>query len=74
MNKSYVDFLQLISKTPEHMGSFAKENNISSLQMSSIISHLERVGYIKQFGTFRRKVQITDSGSKALSQALSILK
>lgn len=73
LNKSYVDFLQLISKTSEHMGSFAKENNISSLQMSSIISHLERVGYIKQFGTFRRKVQITDTGSKALSQALSIL-
>jgi len=62
LNPKYVSFLELVSKTPDKVGRFAKDNNMASLQMSSMISHLTRVGYINEKGMFRRKVEITDKG------------
>mgnify|MGYP000894741991 CR=1 FL=1 len=62
LNPRYVRFLEMALNTPDKVGIFAKENNLASLQMSSMISHLVRRGYINEKGMFKRKVKITDKG------------
>lgn len=62
LNIKYVKFLEMAQNNPDKLGAFAKEYNMASLQMSSMISHLVRRGYIKEKGMFKRKVEITDNG------------
>ena len=64
LNTKYVNFLDMALNRPDEIGLFAKNHNMSSLQMSSMISHLNRRGYIKEKGMFRRKVEVTDKANK----------
>lgn len=68
LNSKYVKFLQMALKSSDKIGAFAKENNLGSLQMSSMISHLVRRGYIKEKGMFKRKVIITDKGKSMVTK------
>ncbi|WP_026895255.1 sodium:solute symporter family protein [Clostridiisalibacter paucivorans] len=66
LNKKYLKFLEITFNEKEKIGSFPKEYNMSSLQMSSMISHLNRRGYINEKGLFKRKVEITDLGKSMI--------
>jgi SSS family solute:Na+ symporter len=67
----YLDFLTIAAENPSVLGNFAKENKLGSLQMSSMISHLARRGYIKEKGLFKRKVEITQSGIQIVKKYAS---
>ncbi len=68
LNKKYVMFLKTVADSPGQLSSFAKDNKMASLQMSSMISHLTRRGYINEKGMFKRKVEITDKGKSMVSK------
>ncbi len=68
LNTKYIKFIELANKNPEKIGTFAKEYSMSSLQMSSMISHLARRGYVKETGMFRRYVKLTDKGTSVLQK------
>ena len=68
LNPVYVSFLNMALHNPNKLGTFPKENKLLSLQMSSMISHLTRRGYIKEKGMFKRKVEITDKGKSILEK------
>lgn len=71
LNPKYIKFLEVAESNPDKIGKFAKENNMASLQMSSMISHLTRRGYIVEKGMFKRQVEITEKG-KAMVQKYAI--
>ncbi|MEL7647336.1 MAG: sodium:solute symporter family protein [Sedimentibacter sp.] len=68
LNTKYLKFIEMAKNNPEKIGLFAKEFNMGSLQMSSMISHLTRRGYIKETGMFKRQVEITDKGNSILQK------
>lgn len=68
LNPRYLKFIEMAKKEPEKIGLFAKELKMGSLQMSSMISHLTRRGYIKEKGMFKRQVEITDKGNSILKK------
>lgn len=68
LTPKYVDFLEIVLKDPDKAGKFAKDHDMGSLQMSSMISHLARRGYILEKGMFKRKVEITEKGKSIVSQ------
>ncbi|AOT69916.1 sodium:solute symporter family protein [Geosporobacter ferrireducens] len=68
LNSKYVDFLEIVLEDSYKVGKFAKDHDMGSLQMSSMISHLTRRGYIIEKGMFKRKVEITDKGKSIVSK------
>jgi SSS family solute:Na+ symporter len=68
LNPKYLKFIDMAKNEPEKIGLFAKEFKMGSLQMSSMISHLARRGYVKEKGMFKRQVEITDKGNKILQK------
>lgn len=72
LNTKYIKFIELTKNNPEKIGTFAKEYKMSSLQMSSMISHLSRRGYVKETGMFRRFVKLTDKGNSVLQKYASM--
>ncbi len=68
LNPKYIKFIEVSKNNAQKIGSFAKEYGMGSLQMSSMISHLTRRGYIKEKGMFRRKVEITEKGNSILKK------
>jgi SSS family solute:Na+ symporter len=64
----YYRFLEMAQNSPDKIGRFAKENNMASLQMSSMISHLTRRGYINEKGMFKRQVEITEKGKSLIQK------
>ena len=67
INPKYLDFINTALSNPEALANFARNNSMGSLQMSSMISHLTRRGYIDEKGIFKRKVLVTSAG-KELAQ------
>ncbi|MDI6602449.1 MAG: winged helix-turn-helix domain-containing protein, partial [Thermoanaerobacteraceae bacterium] len=63
---------EIVANTPEKVGTFMKKNNMTSLQMSSMISHLTRKGYINEKGILRRRVEITDKGRTIIKKYESL--
>lgn len=72
LNSKYLKFIEMAKNNPEKIGLFAKEFKMGSLQMSSMISHLTRRGYIKEKGMFKRQVEITDKGNLILQKYASL--
>ena len=68
LNPKYLKFIDMAKNEPEKIGLFAKEFKMGSLQMSSMISHLARRGYVEEKGMFKRQVEITDKGNKILQK------
>lgn len=68
LNTKYVVFLKMALNNPNRLSAFAKEYKMASLQMSSMISHLTRRGYINEKGMFKRKVEITDKGKSMVTK------
>lgn len=68
LTPKYVRFLEMALNRPDEIGLFAKDNNMTSLQMSSMISHLNRRGYIIEKGMFRRRVEVTEKGKKMVEK------
>ncbi|WP_440896037.1 sodium:solute symporter family protein [Amphibacillus sp. Q70] len=67
VDQKHLNFLKQINENPKEMGVYAKENNMGSLQLSSVISHLVRKGYLIEKGLFKREVEITQLGKKLVS-------
>ncbi len=68
LNPKYIKFLEMAESNPDRIGKFAKEFNMASLQMSSMISHLTRRGYIVEKGMFKRQVKITEKGKSMIQK------
>jgi len=68
LNPKYIKFIEMSKNNPQKIGAFAKEYGMGSLQMSSMISHLTRRGYVKEKGMFKRKVEITEKGNSILQK------
>lgn len=68
LNPKYVSFLEMALKNPDKLGMFTKKHDMSSLQVSSMITHLNRRGYIKEKGMFKRRVEITDKGRQMVDK------
>lgn len=68
LNPKYVSFLDTVLNKPDQVGLFPKNNNLGSLQMSSMITHLNRRGYVIEKGLFKRKVEITEIGKAMVSK------
>lgn len=64
----YLELLSVVKENPENQSEFVRKNNIHSMQMSSICSHLTRQGYIIEGGLFKRKLKITDKGIAAVKK------
>lgn len=72
LNPIYLRFLEIAAINPDKIGAFPKEFKMASLQMSSMISHLTRRGYIIEKGMFKRKVQITEKGKSMVKKHATI--
>lgn len=68
VNDHYLKFMNVIKESDRDLGKFQKENNIGSLQMSSMISHLVRRGYVEEYGIYNRRVKLSDSGQQLLKK------
>ena len=64
----YVELLTIIMKNPENQAEFIKKNDIKSMRMSAICSHLTRRGYVVEKGLFKRKLEITNKGISVVNQ------
>ena len=45
-----------------------QKNDIKSMRMSAICSHLTRRGYVVEGGLFKRKLRVTDKGVAAIKK------
>ena len=64
-------YLRLLSRTavnPEELPEFVKQENLSSLEVSSAIGHLVRKGYLTEGGLWRRTIGITEKGRSVLAK------
>ncbi|MFW6030477.1 MAG: sodium:solute symporter family protein, partial [Halanaerobiales bacterium] len=68
LNPKYVRFLKLLTIDSDNLEKFFKENNMSSLSVTSMVSHLVRNNYITEKGLFKRKVDITKKGRKMVKK------
>ncbi len=64
----YVKVLQMAAKDPEKLPEFAKEENLASLEVASIISHMVKKGYILEKGLWKRVLQVTDKGYSMINK------
>lgn len=64
----YVDLLKTVQDSPASQAEFVQKNQIRSMRMSAICSHLTRRGYVVEGGLFKRKLRLTEKGRKAVAQ------
>ena len=62
----YIQLLKVVKETPEKQAEFVQKNNIKSMRMSAICSHLTRQGYVVEGGLFKRKLRVTEKGAAAI--------
>lgn len=68
LSPMYVELLDIVANHPERQAEFIKRNDIKSMYMASISSHLTRQGYILEKGLFKRRLAITEKGRSAARQ------
>lgn len=64
----YLELLKVVEKNPDQQANFVRINNISSMRMAAISSHLTRRGYIEEKGLFKRKLIVTAKGTEVIHQ------
>ena len=64
----YLEIMQEIEKGHDSLVSYIRTNKLSSLVMSSIVSHLTRLGYISERGLTAAEYSITDEGKKIMDK------
>ena len=64
----YVDLLKTVQDSPASQAEFVQKNQIRSMRMSAICSHLTRREYVVEGGLFKRKLRLTEKGKKAVAQ------
>lgn len=64
----YVDLLKAVSMSAKAQNEFIRDNDIRSMQMAAISSHLTRNNYIVEKGAFQRILEITPKGIDALKK------
>lgn len=64
----YVKLLRFVSEAPEKLPDFVRQENLASLEVASAISHLVRLGYLREGGLWRRSLYITDQGRAVLAR------
>ena len=68
LNPLYVELLKVVNENPEKQADFVQKNDIKSMRMSAICSHLTRRGYVVEGGLFKRKLRVTDKGVAAIKK------
>ncbi len=68
LNEQYVGFLKAADKSPEHVNEYIKKQQWNSLKVSSVTSHLTRLGYILEKGLFKIKIVVTPKGREAIKK------
>jgi len=64
----YIKILSLSGQSPEELPRLAREENLPSLVVASIISHLARKGYLVEKGIWKRIIAVTDRGRSILGK------
>lgn len=67
LSPMYLDLLKMLANQPEKQAEFIAKNQIKSMYMASISSHLTRQGYIVEQGLFKRKLAITEKGRSVIA-------
>lgn len=65
---NYLEFLKAIEDTSSKLADFIKEKKYNSLQVSSVVSHLSRRGYLEEKGLYKRKLVLTSSGKDIIKK------
>lgn len=68
----YLEILKISGESSKDIQQFMKDKNLTSLELSSIISHLVRQDYILEKGLWRRKLQVTSKGREAVQKFATI--
>ena len=68
ITSNYLEFLKTIGDTSSKLTDFIKEKKYNSLQVSSIVSHLSRRGYLEEKGLYKRKLILTSSGKNIIEK------
>ncbi|MDH6364756.1 SSS family solute:Na+ symporter [Enterococcus sp. PF1-24] len=68
LNELYFDLLMLVDRAPDKQAEFVKQNEIKSMYMAAISSHLTRQGYIIEKGLFKRRLEVTAKGKEVLEE------
>lgn len=64
----YTKLLLILKDSPDKQAEFINKNEIKSMHMAAISSHLTRQGYIKEKGLFKRRLAITKKGAAAVAK------
>ena len=68
ITSNYLEFLKTIGDTSSKLTDFIKEKKYNSLQVSSVVSHLSRRGYLEEKGLYKRKLVLTSSGKDIIKK------
>ncbi|MDO4800488.1 MAG: sodium:solute symporter family protein, partial [Bacillota bacterium] len=68
LTPQYAQMMQLVESDPHKLPAFVKEQQWKSLKVSSVTSHLSRVGYVAEKGLYKRRLELTEQGRKALTE------
>ncbi|MGF6905593.1 sodium:solute symporter family protein [Fusobacterium sp. PH5-44] len=68
LNNHYLEFLKAINISSKELSAEIKRKNYTSLQVSSIVSHLFRRGYILENGLYKRRLSLTSTGEKIIKK------
>ncbi len=68
LTPQYLELLKVTAKAPEKLPQFAKDNNYSSLEVSSMVSHLVRQNLVLEKGFWKRELSITEKGKSAIEK------
>lgn len=70
LNGRYLNFLKAVLDSPKAVMDIIKEEKYVSLQVSSIVSHLVRRGYLAEKGLYKRQLVITEAGKEIIQKYL----
>ena len=68
LNSKYLNFLKAVFDSPKAVANIVKEQKYASLQVSSIVSHLVRRGYLIEKGLYKRQLVITERGKDIIQK------
>lgn len=67
----YVELLNMLKSSPYRQADFINRNQIKSMHMAAISTHLTRLGYIREDGLFKRKLALTEKGAAVAAKYAS---
>lgn len=68
LKPEYLDVIKAAGRDPGEITGLAREKGWSSLELSSVVSHLVNLGYLKEAGVWRRILLLTDKGRQIVQK------